>query len=87
MRTRDEKPVGELAPRFHIRRPDGFFRSVPFFFVTERMATEILAERERLTAAAADPKKQAALLASYNPQTRAERFRSILNLFHPTRAA
>lgn len=87
MRVRNEKPLGELAPRFHVRRSDGFFRSVPFLFVTERMAAEILAERERLTAAAADPKRQAALLASYNPQTRAETFRSILNLFHSTRVA
>lgn len=87
MRFRDKIPLGEFAPRFHVRRPDGLFRSIPFMFVTERMAVEMRAEREHLTAAAADPKRQAALLASYNPQTRAESFRSMLNLFHPTRVA
>lgn len=87
MRTRNDQAIDQPAPRFHARRADGLFTAIPFLFVTERMAAEILAEREELTAKAADPKKQAALFASYNPQTRAATFRSILNLFHPTRAA
>lgn len=69
--------------RFHSLRADGMFVPVPFFFVTEFIADEILAERQRIAALAKDTPRQAALLAAYDPLHRAAIFKSILGQFQP----
>lgn len=70
-------------PRFHTAKSDGLYQPIPFLFVTERMCSEILAEREALMAAmpAATRKRQQALFARYDPSLSAEAFSGLLNLF------
>lgn len=71
------------ALRFHALRSDGMFVPVPFFFVTETMASAILAERQRIASLAKNTPKQAALLAAYDPLHHAAIFKSILDQFQP----
>ena len=71
------------SPRFHAQKADGLYQPIPFFFVTDRMCGEILAEREEIMAAmpAATRKRQQALFARYDPNVSAEAFSGLLNLF------
>lgn len=70
--------------RFHTEQRDGLFRPIPFFFVTERMCEEILAERKLILEAlpATSRKKQEALFARYDPSVSADAFSNVLSLFH-----
>lgn len=70
--------------RYHTRRADGLYAPIPFFFVTDRMCAEILAERKLVLAAtpAAARARQASLLERYDPALSANAFRDVLSLCH-----
>lgn len=74
---------GTRSPRFHIVRRDGWYRSIPFLFVTRRMCEEILRERDEILGRLPPSmqKQQRALFAKYDPIVSANAFASILELF------
>jgi hypothetical protein len=71
------------AMRYHTQGPDKLYVPIRFLFVTERMCTEIAAERELilgLTEPAALA-RQRKLLEKYDPSRSADAFHSVLRLF------
>ena len=77
-------PSRTHSPRFHIVRLDGWYRAIPFLFVTRRMCDEILREREEILAALPPTmqKQQRALFAKYDPTLSAKAFSHILEIFN-----
>lgn len=72
------------SPRFHVVRRDGWYRAIPFLFVTRRMCDEILRERDEIlgTLPPTMQKQQRALFSKYDPTVSANAFASILELFN-----
>lgn len=84
MNVHSSLPARTRSPRFHIVRRDGWYRSIPFLFVTRRMCDEILREREEILAALPPTmqKQQRALFAKYDPTLSAKAFSHILEIFN-----
>lgn len=84
MNDRSSMQSRTRSPRFHIVRRDGWYRAIPFLFVTRRMCDEILREREEILAALPPTmqKQQRALFAKYDPTLSAKAFSHILELFN-----
>lgn len=75
--------IRSAAWRFHSPAEDGLLQPIPFAFVTERMCAEILAERERILSVTPPARRhrQGRLFGRYDPQRRAELFKSMLRPF------
>lgn len=71
------------ALRYHTLGEDNLYRPIAFVFVTEKMCSEILAERSLILSITQKPlhARQRRLFAKYNPKQSAKAFHAVLRLY------
>lgn len=70
-------------PRFHLRRHDGLYLPIVFFFVTDRMRKDIEQEREMIAQGLSPAlrARQEKIFARYDPAMSVRAFENVLRMF------
>lgn len=89
MARQSRPPEPTIRPKYHIQRRDGLYAPIPFLFVSQRMCSEILAERAQILEAtpASRRKQQQSALERYDPGLSERAFSNLLALFNPLLSA